>query len=96
MAADFTATLHSTATCDQAELLIFDGRSLVSLVGRLGADNVVNLRKPPQEPFVDEGGGSVEVWAIEDGKPTFTKLPAEERGHFYSGGTRARGTLRTF
>jgi hypothetical protein len=54
----------------------------------LHTDQVVNLRRPPQEPFVDEGGGSVEVWAIEDGKPTFTKLPADERGHFYSGGTK--------
>jgi hypothetical protein len=69
---------------------MFYDRSVGWVVGWVGADNVVNLRKPPQEPFVDEGGGSVEVWAIEDGKPTFTKLPAEERGHFYSGGTCSR------
>jgi len=50
------------------------------------SDQVVGLAKPPPEPLVDEGGGSVEVWVIEDGKPTFTKIPHEERGHFYSGG----------
>jgi hypothetical protein len=33
----------------------------------------------------DEGDGSVEVWAVENGKPTFTKLPVGERGEFYTG-----------
>eukprot|EP01090_Pellita_catalonica_P014309 TRINITY_DN3610_c0_g1_i2.p1 TRINITY_DN3610_c0_g1~~TRINITY_DN3610_c0_g1_i2.p1 ORF type:complete len:1064 (+),score=197.22 TRINITY_DN3610_c0_g1_i2:1216-4407(+) len=44
----------------------------------LGAQQRLEVEeKPPTQ-------GSVEVWAIEDGRPTFKKLPAAERGTFYT------------
>ncbi|KAL6072758.1 Advillin [Balamuthia mandrillaris] len=49
---------------------------------------VENLLAPPvipEESMVDDCQGKVEVWAINDGKPTFTKLSTNERGHFYTG-----------
>eukprot|EP01088_Endostelium_zonatum_P011502 TRINITY_DN25643_c0_g1_i1.p1 TRINITY_DN25643_c0_g1~~TRINITY_DN25643_c0_g1_i1.p1 ORF type:complete len:1471 (-),score=465.66 TRINITY_DN25643_c0_g1_i1:120-4532(-) len=46
------------------------------------------ILSPPEaiaeEELPDDATGSVEVWAIEDGKPTFKKLPPEERGQFYT------------
>jgi len=48
-------------------------------------DDLLQTREPPEEVLFDNCEGSTEVWAVEDGRPTFTKLPQEEQGHFYSG-----------